>query len=73
MSSEHENDAHLENNAEGVTNVVGIELLEALSTITTLKKESLAHRGLGQAVLEAPGLTGEDDGRERLEGVEDGF
>jgi len=71
LSTKHENHTHLEKKTEGVTNIVGVEFLEALSTITTLKQKGLALSGLGQAVLQAPRLTGEDNGREGLEGVED--
>lgn len=71
LSTEHENHAHLEKKTEGVTNVVGVELLEALSAITTLKQKRLALSGLGQAVLQAPRLTSEDNGRKGLEGLED--
>jgi hypothetical protein len=71
LSTEHENHAHLEKKTEGVANVVGVELLEALSTITTLKQKRLALSGLGQTVLQAPRLTSEDNGRKRLEGLED--
>lgn len=73
MASEHEYDAHLEDHPEGVANVVGVELLEALGTVAALEQESVAHGGLPEPLLQAPRLAGEDDGRERLEGPEHGL
>lgn len=73
LAAEHHDDAHLEDDAEGVTDVVGIELLEALGTVSALEEEGISHGGLGEVLLECPGLAGEDDGREGVEGAEDGL
>lgn len=51
LTSEHQNDTHLEENSEGVTNVIGIELLEALSAVPALKKKRVAHGGLTNTLL----------------------
>lgn len=73
LAAEHHDDAHLEDDAEGVTDVVGIELLEALGTVSALEEEGISHGGLGEMLLQCPGLTGEDDWRKSLEGFEDGL
>jgi hypothetical protein len=49
-----------------------VELLEALSAVPALEDEGAAHGGLGEALLEVARLPGEDDRRERLDGVEHG-
>lgn len=72
MAAEHEYNTHLKENTKGVTNVVGIEFLETLSTIAALKEESVAKSCLTQSVLEFPSFSGEDDWREGGEGVENG-
>jgi hypothetical protein len=70
LVSEHEDGAHLEQDVEGVTDVVGVELLEGLDTVTTLEDEGAAHGGRGEAVLEVACLLGEDDRREHLNRLE---
>ena len=37
LAAEHHDDAHLEEDSEGVTDVVGIELLETFGAVTALK------------------------------------
>ena len=73
LAPEHHDDAHLEEDPEGVTNVVCMELLEALGAVAALEEEGVAHGGVGEAVLKAAGLAGEDDRREGLEGPENGL
>lgn len=67
MATKRENDAHLEKNPEGVPDVVGIELLEALGAVTALEEEGPANGGLGEPLLQAAGLASEHDRRERLQ------
>lgn len=66
-----EDDTHLQQNPESVSDVIGTELLEALGTVTTLKQKGFTQCGLSQPLLEVAGLAGEHDGREGLEGAED--
>lgn len=73
MGTEHKHNTHLEKNPKGIPNVIGIEFLEALSTIPTLKQKSLAHGGLAELLLEASGLTSEDNRGESLKGFDDGI
>lgn len=70
LSSKHKNNTHLKHDSEGVPNVIGTELLEALSAVTALKNESIAHGSLSNLLLQVPGLAGEHDRREGLDGVE---
>lgn len=63
MTAEGEDDAHLEENPEGVANVVRAEFLEALGAVAALEEEGFADGGLGEAILEAADLSGEDQGR----------
>jgi hypothetical protein len=70
LVSEHEHGTHLEQDAEGVMDVVGVELLEGLGIVTTLEDEGAAHGGRGKAVLEVARLPGEDDRQECLDRLE---
>ncbi|KAK7319447.1 hypothetical protein RJT34_04168 [Clitoria ternatea] len=63
------NDTHLKDEMEGVTNVIGIEFLETLSTITTLEKKSVAHGSVSELVLKAMCLASKDDERKQGEGL----
>jgi hypothetical protein len=65
LVSEHEDGAHLEQDAEGVTDVVGVELLEGLGAVAALEDEGATH---GWAHL-----PGEDNRRERLDRLEHGI
>ena len=56
----------MQEDAKGVPNIVGVELLEALSAVTALEEESSADGGLREALLEGARLAGKHDGRERL-------
>ncbi|WVZ96739.1 hypothetical protein U9M48_042340 [Paspalum notatum var. saurae] len=47
---------------EGVTDVVGVELLEALGAVSALEDEGPAHGGLGEALLEVARLFGNTTG-----------
>lgn len=73
MAAEHENSTHLKEDPESVSNVVSMEFLETLGAVATLEEEGLAHCGIAKAFLQAPGFSGEDDGRKRLDGFEYGF
>jgi hypothetical protein len=70
LVSKHEDGAHLEQDAKGVTDVVGVELLEGLSTVAALEDEGAAHGGHGEAVLKVTRLPDEDNRRERLDRLE---
>lgn len=52
MTTEHDHDAHLEQDTEGVMDVLVVELLEALSTVVALEDEDVVHSGIGHALLE---------------------
>ncbi len=54
---------HLQQQTEGVADVVGAELLEALGAVSALQQEGLALRHLLQELLQPPRLAGEDQGR----------
>jgi len=54
---------HLQQHAEGVADVVGAELREALGAIAALEQKSLAVRHLAQRLGQPPGLAGEDQRR----------
>lgn len=71
LATKHKHNAHLKKHTEGVPYIVSIKFLEALSAITTLKKEGLAHGSLTQFLFQAPGLPSKHNGREGLEGAED--
>jgi hypothetical protein len=66
LASEHEHDGHLQEDAEGVPDVVGVELLEALGAIAALEEESPPDGRLREPLFQPARLPGKDDGRERL-------
>jgi len=70
LATEHEDDTHLKDDTEGVTDVVGIEFLEALSAIAALKQKSVPHGSLTQFLLQIPGLAGEHNWGKRRKGFE---
>jgi hypothetical protein len=57
---------------KGVTDVVGIELLEGLGAVAALEDKGAAHGGRDEAVLEVARLPDEDDRREHLDRLEHG-
>lgn len=73
LASKHEDDAHLEEDTEGVTDIVGVELLEAFGAVATLQEEGAAQRSLGKAFLKAAALAREDKRREALQALQDGL
>lgn len=73
LPTKHEDNTHLQNDPESVPNVDCIELLEALCAIASLEEERLPHCRVSETLLQMAGLAGEDDGREGLYGLEDGF
>ncbi len=58
-----QHDRHLQQHAEGVADVVGGEVGEALGTVAALQQEGLAIGDLGQRRLELARLAGEDQRR----------
>jgi hypothetical protein len=70
LGAEHEDGGHLEDDAEGVTDVVAVELLEALGAVAALEEEGAAHGGVGEALLQVARLPGEHDRREGLDRLE---
>lgn len=73
LPAKHKNNTHLQKDPESVPNVDGIELLEALSAVASLEKKRLPHGRVRETLLQMAGFSGEDDRRERLDGLEDGF
>ena len=73
MGAIRKNHTHLEQNPEGIPNIVPIKLLEALSAIPTLKQKRFANGGLREALFELASLASEDDGREGLENAKNGL
>jgi hypothetical protein len=59
---------HLQDQAEGVADVVGRELLEALGAVAALQQEGLAVGDLAQEALQPPRLAGEDQRRHAAQG-----
>jgi len=70
LTTEHHNHTHLEDDSEGVADVVGVKLLEALGAVSALEEERIPHGGIGEALLQIASLSGEDDRRERFEALE---
>lgn len=70
LTTEHEDDTHLKEDTEGVTDVVRIEFLQALSAIPALKEKRVSHRSLTQFLLQIPGLTGGHNRGKRRKGFE---
>lgn len=62
LTSEHEHHTHLQQDPERVPDVVGVELLEALSTVTSLQQEGISKSGLSQPLLQASRLSCEHEG-----------
>ena len=60
--AEGQHDGHLQQDAEGVADDVGLEVLEALGAVAALEDEGLAVGCLGQGLLEAAGFAGKDQG-----------
>lgn len=73
LTTEGEDDAHLEKDPEGVTNVISAELLEALGAVAALEEEGFADGGLRQALLEAAHLSGEHQWGVNLQGIQHGL
>lgn len=66
LTAEGEDDAHLEENSEGIPNVVSTEFLEALGAVAALEEEGLSDGRLSEALLQAADLSGEHQWRIRL-------
>jgi hypothetical protein len=54
---------HLQHQAEGVADVVGVKFLEALGAVAALQQEGAAFGDIAQQRLQPPRLTGEDQRR----------
>ena len=65
LAAKGEDDGHLEHEAEGVADVVGGELLEALGAVAALQEEGPPHGGVPEPLLQLPRLPGEHQRRER--------
>ena len=59
LSTEGENDGHLQYEPEGVADVLGIELPEALGAVAALQEECPTHGRLPEPLLQLPHLTRE--------------
>ena len=67
LATEHEHDRHLEDDAEGVPDVVGVELLEALGAVAAHEEERTAEGRIREPILQVARLPSEDDRREGLD------
>lgn len=67
LGAVNESNGHLQEDPEAVSDVIGIELLEALGAVSALQQKRLSHCGLSQPRLQPPRLSGEHDWRERLQ------
>ena len=61
--AEGQHHRHLQQNAEGVADIVGVEFGEALGAVAALEQKRLTVRRLGEPRLQAPRLAGEDQRR----------
>ncbi len=62
LASKHEDNSHLQQNLEGVPSVVGIELLEALSTIPILQQKGSYNSSTSQPLFQTPGFSSTHSG-----------
>jgi hypothetical protein len=62
LASIHEDNSHLQQNSEGVPSVVGIELLEALSTIPTLQRKGSLNSSASRPRFQTPGFSSTHNG-----------
>ena len=63
LAGEGQHHRHLQQHAEGVADVVGVEFGEALGAIAALQQEALARGDFGQIGLQRARLAGEDQRR----------
>uniref|UniRef100_A0A0N4ZJN4 LigA n=1 Tax=Parastrongyloides trichosuri TaxID=131310 RepID=A0A0N4ZJN4_PARTI len=70
-TGEGQDHRHLQDQAEGVADVVGRELLEALGAVAALQQEGVARLDLGQVAGELARLARKDKGRHRAQLVFD--
>ena len=66
-----QHDRHLQDQPEGIADIVGRELLEALCTVAALQQEGIARLDLGQAIGQAPRLAGKYQRRQGAQFVLD--
>jgi hypothetical protein len=59
---------HLQDQAEGVANVVGVKFLEAFGAVAALQEEGAPLGDVAQQALQAPRLTGEHQRRHAAQG-----
>ena len=61
--AEGQNDGHLQQNAEGIADIIGVKFREALGAIAALQEKRLALAGIGQFGPEIARLSGENQRR----------
>ena len=66
-TSKGEDQAHLENDAEGIPNMIDVELIEGLGAVTTHEEETLSVAGAGQLLMQRADLAGKDEGAASLQ------
>jgi hypothetical protein len=69
LASKHEDNSHLQQNMEGVPDVVHIELLEALSPISTLQQKGSSTGSVSQPLFQTPGFSSTHQWTEALQCV----
>lgn len=67
LAAKHKHNTHLQNDSKSVPDIIGVELLKALSTITTLQQKRISHSSLAKFFFQSTSLTSEHNGRERFE------
>lgn len=73
LTAKHQNSAHLEKDSESVPYIISVEFFKALGAVPSLEEESIPHGGFTQAFLKAPGLSGEHNRREIIQGFQHRF
>mmetsp|Transcript_18455 Transcript_18455/g.37774 ORF Transcript_18455/g.37774 Transcript_18455/m.37774 type:complete len:220 (+) Transcript_18455:1024-1683(+) len=68
--SKGQDECHLEEDTEGITDVIDVEFVEGFRAITTHQQKSLSAAGTGQLFVEGSDLSGKDQGRAFLELVD---
>ena len=66
-TSKGEDQTHLENDAEGIPNMIDVELIEGLGAVTAHEEEALSVAGTGQLLVEGADLAGKDEGAASLQ------
>ena len=66
-TSKGEDQAHLQNDTEGIPNMIDVELIEGLGAITAHEEEALSVAGAGQLLMEGADLASKDEGAASLQ------